>query len=226
MISSAIKTDTALQQDVLAALEFDPRVTAAHIGVSAQGGIVTLTGKVGTSAERYHAGRTALGVQGVRALADELDVELHVDHHRDDEDVARAIIHALDANVLIPVDRVKVKVHAGSVTLSGEVDWNFQRQAAEQTAQVTTGVTGVVDLITIRPRPQASWTEVKKKIDSSFQRHASLDAKKIKVEVDSGAVTLTGAVRSVAEWQDAENAAWSAPGVHTVKNLVDIQFGG
>lgn len=225
MVSSVIKTDAALQQDVLDALDFDPRITASHIGVSVRDGIVTLTGKVRTYTERYDAGMVTLGVHGVRALADELEVDLPFDHHRDDEDVARAITRALDANVLVPDEHVKVKVHGGSVTLSGEVDWNYQRQAAEQTARVTTGVTGVVDLITIRPRPQASWTEVKKKIDSSFQRHASLDAKKVKVAVDGGAVTLTGAVRSMAEWRDAEEAAWSAPGVHSVKNQIELHFG-
>lgn len=218
-----IKTDTDLRQDVVDALEFDPRITAAHIGVSAHDGIVTLTGKVPTYNERYLAGRVSLGVQGVQALADELTVDLPALHRRDDEDIARAITEALAANILVPHDHVKVKVHSGTVTLSGEVEWHYQKQAADTTVRLTTGVTGVVDLITVKPRPQASWSTVKKQIGSAFQRHASLDARQVQVEVDGGRVTLRGTVRSWAEQHDAELAAWAAPGVHQVTNLITVR---
>lgn len=225
MISAATKTDTLLRQDVIDALDFDPRITAAHLGVSAKGGVITLTGKVPTYTERVHADAVVLNVQGVQALADEVEVDLPATHHRDDEDIARDISAMLKANLVIPRDHVKVKVHKGTVTLSGEVDWHYQKAAAEQTVVTITGVTGVIDLLTVKAKPQASWSGVKKQISGAFQRHASLDAQKVKVDVDGGHVTLGGKVRSWAERRDAENAAWSAPGVHNVTNLLEVDYG-
>ncbi len=223
MLDGAQKTDAALRQAVQDALTFDPRITAAHIGLTANAGIITMTGKVPSFIERYHAGQVVLGLQDVRGLADELEVDVLGQHRRDDEDIVQTLTAAIDANSLIPPGQIRSAVHAGLVTLSGECDWHDQKDTAEQSTRCVPGVTGVINTVTVRPQERSDWREVRQKIIGACQRHASVDAKQIAVALRDGAVTLTGAVRSWDERRDAENAAWLAPGVRRVDNQIAVQ---
>ena len=215
-----MKTDTQLQRDVMDELEFEPSVDASNIGVSAKDGIVTLTGKVSNYAEKYAASEAAERVIGVKAVTDELTVDLPSFHKRDDHDVAQAALNALEWDVSVPKDAIKVKVDQGWITLEGKVDYKFQQTAAEDAVQNLTGVTGVSNLISIKSATAPS--DVKLKIENALKRAAELDGEDINVEVDGHKVTLKGYVNSWAERDEAERAAWSAPGVWDVDDQLEI----
>jgi osmotically-inducible protein OsmY len=210
-----MKTDTELQQDVMAELEWQPGLDAAAIGVSADSGVVTLSGHVASLAQKWEAENAAKHVAGVQAVANDIKVDLGSDA-RTDADIARAALNALDWDVVVRDKRLTVTVSDGWVKLEGEVDWQYQRAAAERAVRHLSGVTGVTNLISIKPTVRLK--EIKTRIEQALQRSAALDAQKINVETHDHMVILRGKVRTLEEREEAERAAWAAPGVTTVDN--------
>lgn len=214
-------TSSSLQHDVLAELEWDPSVDATKIGVTADDGVVTLTGHVNNYADKWAAERIAKNVHGVKAIANDLEVKLPGAAKRDDTDIAKAAIEAMRWNVSVPADKVQVSVTKGWITLSGELDWQYQKFAAEKSVRYLRGVRGVTNDIHVSPRVAAA--DVKQKIEAALKRSAEVDSKKISVETSDSRVTLRGSVRSWTEHEDAVHAAWAAPGVRTVIDELRIR---
>jgi osmotically-inducible protein OsmY len=212
--------DLELKRAVEAELNFEPSINAAEIGVSVKDGVVTLTGRVPSYWEKVAAERAAARVASVKAVANELEVRLPGSSERTDEDIARAAVDALKWNVLVPQDRIKVKVSKGWVTLEGTVDWQYQKSGAEKAVRRLVGVVGVSNLIEVKP--SVSKAEVKSAIESALKRLAEVDANRIQVETQDGKVILSGTVRSWFEREEAERAAWSAPGVRAVEDHIAI----
>jgi osmotically-inducible protein OsmY len=213
-------SDVSLRQDVLDELEFDPTVDAARIGVAVDKGVVTLTGHVGSYAEKVAAERIVQRVKGVRGIAQEIEVRYPSEKRDNDDQVAERAAKILDWDATIPPGKVKVKVEKGWVTLNGEVEWQYQRVAAELAVRKLSGVLGVTNIIAVRPRLDAA--NVKHRIEDALKRNAELEAEGIRVAVTGSKVTLEGKVRAWHERGVAERAAWAAPGVIAVEDRLIV----
>ena len=213
-------TDEEIQRDVLAELKFDPRVQPNEIGVAVKNGIVTLTGWVDSYIKRWAAEEAAHRVRGVKAVANDIVVQLPGTDERPDADIAAAAVKALQSDVYVPADKIDITVSKGWVTLKGEVEWQYQKEEAERVIRSLPGVKGVFNGITVKPR--LSPQDLKQRIEQALVRSAQTDAERITVEVEGSKVILKGTVRSWAERQEAERVAWSAPGVSSVENRVVV----
>ncbi len=215
------KTDLQLKQDIEEELRFDPKINAAQIGVSVDKGAVSLLGTVDTYAEKWAAEDATKRVCGVRTVAQDLTVKILIDHKRSDSEIAGAVESAIKWDVFIP-KAVTAKVQNGAVTLEGQVTWNFQRDAAERAVRFLAGVMTVNNFIMLKP--EVSATQVKEKVQAALERQAKADANSIKIDTSGGKVTLTGRASSWRSMQDAENAAWAAPGVTDVVDQLTVSF--
>jgi osmotically-inducible protein OsmY len=216
-----MRTDSQIQKDIINELKWEPSLRNDDIGVAVRDGIVTLAGFVDSHADKWKAERVVSKVKGVKAIANDLEVKLPSTSSRTDPDIARAAVDALRWNITVPNDRIKVRVEQGWITLEGDVDWHYQREAAERAVRYLTGVVGVTNLITVRARSTPS--DIKRMIKEALERNAEFDADHITVEVDGHTAILRGTVRSFAEKQDAERAARNAPGVTDVENELIVE---
>jgi osmotically-inducible protein OsmY len=217
-----MKTDSQLQQDVIAELKWEPSVHAARIGVEVKDGVVTLEGNVDSYSEKWNAERATQRVRGVRALATELKVHIPDLSKRTDGEIAGAAQKVLGWTLTPPDNAVHVMVEHGWMTLSGSVDWQYQREAAEEGVRYMIGVAGISNLILIKPSVSA--TAVKYEIEAALKRTAVTDAKDIQVEVHGAAVTLSGTIHNWAERDIATKSAWGMPGVKSVHDNMTIAY--
>jgi len=217
-----MKTNSELQHDVQAELNWAPNITAREIGVTALDGVITLTGQVPSYFEKIEVEEVAGRVAGVMAIAEELKVQLPSFNQRTDAEVAKTALNFLAWNLAVPHDQVKVKVENGWITLTGEVERYFQKTAAANAIRYLMGVKGVTNLITIKAGKSANATEIKTTIENAFKRIAMADAQKITVTVHEGNVTLKGKARSLKEKDEAFHNAWAASGVSSVENDIVV----
>ncbi len=213
-------TDRELQEDVRDALDWEPSVEATGIGATVDDGVVTLRGQVKSYREKEMAERVALKVYGVKGLANELKVDIVGSHERTDSDIAQAAVRALELNTALPRGKIVVAVESGWLTLKGTVNWQYQKELAAKVVRDLAGVRGVANAVTVQPSVQAG--DVQSKIEAALKRSAEVDARRIHVDVRDGTVTLTGNVRSWVEREEAERAAWAAPGVKQVNDQVHV----
>ncbi len=209
-----------MRRDVLDELEWEPSIDARNTAGAVKDGVVTLTGQVSSYYQKWEAEKAAKRVAGVKAVANDIEVRLSTLSEKTDSDIAHAAVTALSSNVLVPADRIKATVENGWVTLEGDVDWNFEREAAEDSVRHLSGVKGATNLIAIKPR--AKPTDVKSKIEQELKRVVEQDAQDIQVKTTDGRVILDGKVHSWFEREEAERAAWEAPGVREVENLITV----
>ena len=214
---------TKLQHYVQEELEWEPSIDAANIGVAAtDAGVVTLSGTVSSYAEKITAERAAKRVAGVRAIADEIEVQPINSSRHSDTAIAQSVLRTLEADIAVPHEKIRVQVEGGWVTLSGEVALQFQRSAAEHAVRRLEGVRGVKNDIRLQVRPALDPADVKSQIVAAFRRSAEIDARDIAVGVRNGTVTLRGTVKTWAERDEAERAAWAAPGVLAVEDELKV----
>jgi osmotically-inducible protein OsmY len=212
-----LTSDKTMREAVMNELEWDPKVSAAHIGVTAKDGAITLTGHVASYGQKLAAVRAAERVFGVRAVADDIEVKLASNGQRDDAEIAEEIARERRWNTLIP-DTIEAEVRMGHVNLRGEVEWSYQRNEAERAVRHLAGVRGVTNLVTIKPHTTAKPADVERRVEDAIERMADLDARSIWVSTTNGTVQLHGHVHSLSERRIAEHAAEAAPGVTKVKN--------
>jgi osmotically-inducible protein OsmY len=217
-----MKTDLELQQDVMAELTWDPSVNGALIGVRVKDGVVTLGGHVASFAQKWHAERAAQRVWGVKALAVEMDVALSGDTRRTDADIAEAAENVVQWTTYLPRDAIKVMVENGWITLSGDVDWEYQRQALSGAVRYLLGVTGVSNQVAVNPK--VSTEAVKADIEAALKRRSSGEPHTIDVSIDKGEVTLSGTAYSWSDREMAQDAAWGSPGVRKVVDRIAVTY--
>ena len=213
-------SDIQLRQNVLDELEFEPSIDAAHIGVTVDDGVVTLTGHLSSYAEKIAAEEAVRRVKGVRAIAEEIEVRYPGQKQTSDDEIAKRALNILQWDTFLPHENIRLTVHKGLVTLTGEVQWYFQKSGAEKAIRKLSGVTGVVNDITIKPAVRVA--DIKSKIENALKRHAEVEAEGIQITVLSDEVTLNGKVESWDERQAVISAAWSAPGVRLVEDHLTI----
>ncbi|MBB3545166.1 MULTISPECIES: BON domain-containing protein [unclassified Rhizobium] len=213
--------DLALRQNIIDELVFDPSIDAANIGVAVEEGVVTLSGHVGSYAEKIAAEMAVKRVKGVRALAETLEVRFQGHKRHADDEIAARALDIIEWDALLPNGAIGVKVQKGWVTLTGEVQWHFQRVAAERAVMKLGGVVGVTNVLSIKP--SASIPDVKKRIEGALKRNADVEAERVEVAVLDGNVTLKGGVTGWRERTAAERAAWSIPGVVSVTNNLAVR---
>jgi len=215
-----MRSDEEIKRDVEEELRWDPDIDATDIAVAVKNGVVTLTGFVRSYDDKWEAERAVKRVAGVLGVANDLEVRLPAIDERPDPEIARDAVTAIKNQLPFSYDRIKVIVKNGWVTLEGEAEWNYQRQAAEGAVRRVRGIKGITNKIELKPRVEPQ--EIRKKIEEAFRRSAEIDASRITVETRGGEVILRGTVRTWAERQEAERAAWAAPGVSKVKDLITI----
>lgn len=212
--------DTQLRQDILDELDFTPGIDANDIGVAVENGVVTLTGHVANYPQKSTVETVVARIKGVRGIAEELEVRFAGIKGNSDDEIARRALESLKWSVVVPDEKLQVKVHRGWVTLSGTVDWNFEKDAAAVAVRGLHGVLGVSNMIAIRPRTTPD--NVKKRIEDSLRRNAELEASGIRVNVAGSQVTLEGKVKAWSERRLVEDAAWATPGVSSVVDHLSI----
>lgn len=215
-----MKSDTQIQKDVMDELKWEPWLTASEIGVAVKNGIVTLSGQVDSFSKKLLAEKAAKRVVGVKAVAEDIHVGLSPSYRKTDAEIADAVLNALKWHTAVQEEEIKIKVEDGAVRLEGEVEWDYQRISAKSAIENLAGVQSVINLITVKPKIKAS--DIQEKINNAFIRSATIDAEKVTVEVSGSKVILNGKVRSFAEKEDAERAAWNAPGVTSLESNLAI----
>jgi osmotically-inducible protein OsmY len=215
-----MRTDAEIERDVKEELKWEPDLDATDIAVSVKDGVVALTGFAKSYIDKYEAENAAKRVAGVVGIANDLEVRLPAVDERPDPDIARDAAAAIKSQLPISSENIKIVVKSGWVTLEGTVEWQYQRSTAETAVRRIKGVKGVTNVILLKPRAEPS--EIKKKIQDAFKRNAEVDANRITVEANGSEVVLKGTVRSWFERQEAERAAWAAPGVTKVEDRIVV----
>ena len=225
LLSKEKKSDTNIKSDVLSELKYEPSVKTTDIGVLVKDGAVTLTGYTTTYGEKLDAVRATKRVSGVRAVADDIKVKIAGSYERTDGEIAASAADHIGWSISVPDDKVSITVQGGWVTLTGKLEWWYQKNAAENAVHFLSGVKGVSNLITITSKAAAS--NIESLIQKAFERNALLESNKIEVETSGNKVTLRGKVRTYAEKEEAERVAWAAPGVYSVDDKIKVEwFGG